>query len=173
MLRYSNRRSYFLINSAILKLCDLSCVGTRAILSTPGSSFIVFWDVRMIFLNRSSSVSPTSIISSSWLSSAMSSWKVSPLIICFGEHVGLCGVVPSLSAISSSCFGFISLWVWRWVLRLDLWLKLRWQMGHLWGASSKWRILWTAKVRFWQKPFPQSSHLNGFSFEWMYRWSLN
>ena len=75
------------------------------------------------------------------------------------------------SAISRSCRGLTSVWVNRWVLRFDLWLNIRWQMGQRWGDSSIWRILWTAKVRDWQKPFPHSLHLKGFSLEWMYRWS--
>lgn len=77
-----------------------------------------------------------------------------------------------LSAISSNCLGLISVWVSRCVLRLDLWLKHRWQMGHRWGDSSMWRILWTARVLDWQNPFPHSLHLKGFSLEWMYLWSL-
>lgn len=65
-------------------------------------------------------------------------------------------------------YGLMSVWVKRWVFRLDRWLKLRWQTGHLCGDSSMCRILWTASVRDWQKPLPHSRHLNGFSFEWMY-----
>lgn len=65
-------------------------------------------------------------------------------------------------------YGLMSVWVSRWVLRLERWLKLREQTGHLWGDSSMCRILCTAKVRDWQNPFPHSPHLNGFSFEWMY-----
>lgn len=61
-----------------------------------------------------------------------------------------------------------SLCVIKWVFKLDLWLKLLLQTGHLCGDSSMCRILWTAKVRDWQKPLPHSVHLNGFSFEWIY-----
>lgn len=63
---------------------------------------------------------------------------------------------------------FASAWVDRWVFRLDLWLKLLLQTGHLWGDSSMCRILWTANVLDWQNPLPHSEHLNGFSLEWMY-----
>lgn len=55
-------------------------------------------------------------------------------------------------------YGLWSVWVRRWVLRFDLWLKLLLQIGHLWGDSSICRILWTAKVLDWQKPFPHSPH---------------
>lgn len=65
-------------------------------------------------------------------------------------------------------YGLMSVWVSKCVFRLDLWLKLRLQTGHLCGDSSMWRILWTARVRDWQNPFPHSRHLKGFSFEWMY-----
>lgn len=65
-------------------------------------------------------------------------------------------------------YGLMSVWVSRWVFKLDRWLKLRLQTGHLCGDSSMCRILWTAKVRDWQNPLPHSRHLNGFSLEWMY-----
>ena len=161
---------YFLINSAILKLCDLSHFATSFpwISSSSSSDLILCWAVNKIFLNLScSSVSPTSINSSS-----SPSFSLLLLMACLGEQVGLWGVAPSLSAISSSCLGLMSVWVSRWVFRFDLWLKLRWQIGQRWGASSKWSILWTARVLFWQNPFPQSSHLKGFSLEWIYRWFL-
>lgn len=61
-----------------------------------------------------------------------------------------------------------SLCVSKCVFRLDLWLKLLLQTGHLCGDSSMCRILWTAKVLDWQNPFPHSVHLKGFSFEWIY-----
>lgn len=76
-----------------------------------------------------------------------------------------------LSAISNNWRGLTSVCVSRWVFKLDLWLKHRWQMGHRWGDSSMWRIRWTAKVLDWQNPLPHSLHLKGFSFEWMYLWS--
>lgn len=63
---------------------------------------------------------------------------------------------------------FASLCVSRCVFKLDLWLKLLLQTGHLWGDSSICKILCTASVRDWQNPFPHSVHLNGFSFECMY-----
>lgn len=62
-------------------------------------------------------------------------------------------------------YGLMSVWVSRCVFRLERWLKLRLQTGHLCGDSSKCRILCTARVRDWQNPFPHSPHLNGFSFE--------
>nr|CAI5823842.1 unnamed protein product [Callosobruchus analis] len=65
-------------------------------------------------------------------------------------------------------YGLISVWVSRWVFRLERWLKDLLHTGHLCGDSSIWRILWTAKVRDWQKPFPHSVHLKGFSLLWMY-----
>jgi len=73
---------------------------------------------------------------------------------------------------SEQWYGLMSVWVKRWVLRFDRWLKLRLQTGHLWGDSSIWSILWTARVRDWQKPLPHSVHLNGFSLLWIYlkRW---
>ena len=73
-----------------------------------------------------------------------------------------------LSAISKSCRGLTSVWVSKWVLRLDLWLKVRWQMGHLWGESSMCKIRCTARVRDWQNPLPHSLHLKGFSSEWIF-----
>lgn len=65
-------------------------------------------------------------------------------------------------------YGLWSVCVSKWVFKLERWLKLRAQTGHLCGDSSMWRILWTANVRDWQKPLPHSPHLNGFSFEWIY-----
>jgi len=65
-------------------------------------------------------------------------------------------------------YGLISVWVNRWVFKLERWLKLRLQTGHLCGDSSMCRILWTANVLDWQNPLPHSVHLNGFSFEWIY-----
>lgn len=65
-------------------------------------------------------------------------------------------------------YGLMSVWVSKCVFKLDLWLKLRLQTGHLCGDSSMCRILWTARVRDWQNPLPHSRHLKGFSFEWMY-----
>jgi hypothetical protein len=32
-------------------------------------------------------------------------------------------------------------WLWMWVFRLARWLKVRLQIGHLWGDSSKWVTL--------------------------------
>lgn len=65
-------------------------------------------------------------------------------------------------------YGLWSVWVRRWVLRLDRWLNDLEHTWHLWGDSSIWRILWTARVLDWQKPLPHSLHLKGFSLEWMY-----
>ena len=120
-------KNYFLISSAILKLWDLSSFGTKLLLSGSVSLFI-FWDEMRIFLNFNSSVSPTSISSSSSARSLLT-WSL-------GEQVGLWGKVSSLSAISSNCLGLISVWVCRWVFRLERWLKLRWHIGHLCGDSS-------------------------------------
>lgn len=72
-----------------------------------------------------------------------------------------------LSRCSKWCL-LASLCVNRWVFKLDLWLKLLLQTGHLCGDSSICKILCTAKVRDWQNPLPHSVHLNGFSFECMY-----
>ena len=90
----------------------------------------------------------------------------------FVPQVGRQPPASRRSAISNSCLGLMSVWVKRWVLRFDLWLKHLWHIGHLWGLSSIWSILCTARVRDWQNPFPHSEHLNGFSLEWMYLWSL-
>nr|CAI5849546.1 unnamed protein product [Callosobruchus analis] len=53
-------------------------------------------------------------------------------------------------------YGLISVWVSRWVFRLERWLKDLLHTGHLCGDSSIWRILWTAKVRSVQKLPKQS-----------------
>lgn len=65
-------------------------------------------------------------------------------------------------------YGLMSVWVRRWVFRLERWLKDLLHTGHLCGDSSMWRILWTARVRDWQKPLPHSVHLKGFSLLWIY-----
>ena len=60
------------------------------------------------------------------------------LLLLLPPQVGRLPVKLSIrSAISSSCFGLTSVCVSRWVLRFDLWLKERRQMGHVWlGESS-------------------------------------
>ena len=94
----------------------------------------------ILLLGRSSSSEQTSMSASVLVSSSgLICFKLRLLTVSLVvlmallslPQVGFLPDLSSLSASSSSCFGLTSLWVSRWVLRLDLWLKHLLHIGHM------------------------------------------
>ena len=80
--------------------------------------------------------------------------------------------LTKLSAISSRCFGLISVWVNMWVFKWLLLLNIFLQTGQWWSLSDLKIILWTDNPLAWLNPFPHCPHSKGLCFVCVYLWSL-